>query len=57
MIKSHDLFNSIWSIADLLRGPYRFTQPCPLSEVDADLKRAEAETMRLASDVTQGTRA
>ena len=36
---------------------YRFTPPRPLSEIDADLKRAEAEIMRLLNDVTQGTRA
>ncbi|RYZ92193.1 MAG: SAM-dependent DNA methyltransferase [Proteobacteria bacterium] len=33
---------------------YRFTVPRPLSEIDADLKRAEEEIIRLLREVTQG---
>lgn len=48
----HDLSNFIWSIADLLHSPYRFTPPRPLAENDADLKRAEDEILRLLREVT-----
>ncbi len=36
---------------------YRFTPPRPLSEIDADLKKAEEEIVRLLREVTAGTRA
>ncbi|MDD3483425.1 class I SAM-dependent DNA methyltransferase [Azovibrio restrictus] len=36
---------------------YRFTPPRPLSEIDADLKRAEEEIIRLLREVTAETRA
>ena len=39
--------NLIWQIADLLRGPYR-----PLEAIDADLKKAEEEILRLLREVT-----
>lgn len=61
MSKSHELSNFIWGIADLLRGPYeinfnrhfyRFTPARPLTEIDADLKRAEEEIVRLLREVT-----
>ncbi len=57
----HSYFsNLIWQIADLLRGPYEinfnrhfyvFTPPRQLAEIDADLKNAEAEVLRLLSEV------
>lgn len=36
---------------------YRFTPPRPLTEIDADLKRAEEEIVRLLREVTAETRA
>jgi type I restriction enzyme M protein len=36
---------------------YRFTPPRPLAEIDADLKRAEEEIIRLLREVTAETRA
>ena len=36
---------------------YRFTPPRPLAEIDADLKRAEEEIVRLLREVTAETRA
>ena len=33
---------------------YRFTPPRPLAEIDADLRRAEEEIVRLLGAVTQG---
>lgn len=36
---------------------YRFTPPRPLSEIDADLKIAEEEIVRLLREVTAGSRA
>lgn len=65
MSKSHESSNFIWSIADLLRDPYeinfnrhfyRFTPPHPLAEIDADLKRAEEEIVRLLREVTAESR-
>ena len=31
---------------------YTFTPPRPLAEIDADLKKAEAEILRLLAEVT-----
>lgn len=36
---------------------YRFTPPRPLAEIDADLKRAEEEILRLLREVTAEMRA
>jgi type I restriction enzyme M protein len=36
---------------------YRFTPPRPLAEIDADLKRAEEEIVRLLREVTAESRA
>jgi len=35
---------------------YTFTPPRPLAEIDADLKLAEAEILRLLSEVTAEAR-
>ena len=97
MSTHHDLSNFIWSIADLLRGPYRppqyelvmlprvvlrrfdqvpdawvaydkakvgyeinfnryfyrHTPPRPLTDIDADLRRAEQAIIRLLREVTR----
>ena len=36
---------------------YKFTPPRPLADIDADLKKAEAEILRLLSEVTAEAKA
>lgn len=54
------LANFIWSVADLLRGPYRPPQyervmlPLrPLAKIDAELEAVEKRIMGLLREVTE----
>ncbi len=51
----------IWSVADLLRGPYEipltrhfyeYTPPRPLEDIEADIKAVEKDIVRMLAEAT-----